>query len=151
MKKIAAAAALVGALTLGVAMQANAQQHTGGTTTQHSMHSTTTAAATHPAAATHTAATPAPAHKAAAAAHHSRVAESAARKTALDAVAHGRVSSHTLTREHGRPVYVYMISVPGQTGHERVAVDAETGRIMSQAHQAPAAARHSAASAHHHK
>jgi hypothetical protein len=148
MKKIAAAAALVGALTLGAAMQAAAQQSTGANN-QHALHGSTPPAATHAGTATNAHATAAT-HHATPARGHGRVAESTARTTALAAVANGRVRSHTLTRVSGRTAYVYVISVPGKPGSERVAVDVQTGRIMSQTHQAPAATKHSAAPAHRH-
>jgi uncharacterized membrane protein YkoI len=129
MNRIATAVAIATALTLGVAAAGSAQTTAAKpAATQHAMHTTTTHTTT-----THHATTPR---------HHARVAEADARKTALGAVANGRVHSHTLTREHGRAVYAYVITVPGQPGSERVTVDAETGRIVRQSHMAPAAAHH---------
>lgn len=128
MKHFAAAAAIATALTLGTAAIGAAQ-------TAHAMnaapaHSTTV---THHTVVTHHATT----HRAS-----SRISEAKARHAALGAVAHGRVQSHRLEHVGGKLVYVYHITVPGQHGWEKVTVDATSGAVVSNEHQAPVAMTH---------
>src|SRR4051794_39969612 len=138
MKHIAAAA-IATAFTLCAAASGAAQQ---AGTTQHAMHTTattvhaqTTASTTHHASsATHASST--------SRSTHARVSEARARRTALGAVAHGRVRSHSLRHADGKLVYVYSITVPGQSGTQRVTVDATTGAIVSNEHVAAAATTH---------
>jgi len=136
MRHTIAATAIAAALTLCVAASGAAQQ----ATTTHAMHATTTTHA-HTAAAT---------HHATATTRHGRVSEARARRTALAAVAHGRVRSHSLTHENGKLVYSYIIVVPGQGGAEKVTVDASTGAIITNQHQAPAV-HHTRHTTTHHK
>ena len=140
MKHAIAATAIAAALTLCAAASGAAQQ----ATTTHAMHATTTTTHAHTAAATH--------HASASTRHRrTRVSEARARRTALGAVAHGRVRSHSLTRENGKLVYRYIIVVPGQSGAEKVTVDASTGAIITNEHQAPAAVHHARHTTTHHK
>jgi uncharacterized membrane protein YkoI len=122
MKHFAAAAAIATALTLGTAAIGAAQS-------SHAMN----AAPAHGMAATHHTAT----HRAT-----SRISEAKARHAALGAVAHGRVQSHRLEHQGGKLVYVYHITVPGQHGWEKVTVDATSGAVISNEHQAPTAMTH---------
>jgi len=138
MKHTIAATAIAAALTLCVAASGAAQQ----ATTTHAMHATTTTTHAHTAAST---------HHATATTRHGRVSEARARRTALAAVAHGRVRSHSLTHENGKLVYSYIIVVPGQGGAEKVTVDAATGAIVTNEHQAPAAVHHVRHTTTHHK
>ncbi len=64
-----------------------------------------------------------------------KIAEVDARKTALGAVAGGRVQSHELERENGRLIYSYDIKVAGKPGIEEVNVDAKTGEIVAHEHE----------------
>jgi uncharacterized membrane protein YkoI len=63
------------------------------------------------------------------------IAESVARKTALDAVPGGKVQSHELERENGKLIYSYDIKVAGKSGVEEVNVDAKTGEIVAHEHE----------------
>jgi uncharacterized membrane protein YkoI len=133
MKNIAMAAAIATALTLGMATAGAAQSSTAHTpaATQPAMHATTTQ--THTTAATHTAAT-----------HHpgTHISESRARRAARAEVAHGLVKAHRLTHVNGKLVYVYTLAVPGQSGTQKVTVDATTGAVISNEHMAAAGATH---------
>ena len=64
-----------------------------------------------------------------------KIAEAAARKTALAAVPGGKVQSHELERENGRLIYSYDIKVAGKSGIEEVNVDAKTGEIVAHEHE----------------
>jgi uncharacterized membrane protein YkoI len=64
-----------------------------------------------------------------------KIAEAAARKTALAAVPGGKVQSHELERENGRLIYSYDIKVAGRSGVEEVNVDAMTGEIVAHEHE----------------
>jgi uncharacterized membrane protein YkoI len=64
-----------------------------------------------------------------------KIAEAAARKTALAAVPGGRVQSHELERENGRLIYSYDIKVAGKSGVEEVNVDAMTGEVVAHEHE----------------
>ena len=64
-----------------------------------------------------------------------KVAEGAARKTALAAVPDGKVQSHELERENGRLIYSYDIKIAGKSGVEEVNVDAMTGEIVAHEHE----------------
>lgn len=64
-----------------------------------------------------------------------KIAEAAARKTALAAVPGGKVKSHELERENGRLIYSYDIKVAGKSGIEEVNVDAMTGEIVAHEHE----------------
>lgn len=140
MKHPIAATAIAAALTLCVAASGAAQQ---ATTTQGMHATTTTTTHAHTAAATH--------HASATTRHgRARVSEARARSTAVAAVAHGRVRSHSLTHENGKLVYSYIIVVPGQSGAEKVTVDATTGAIITNQHQA-AAVHHARHTTRHHK
>ena len=67
-----------------------------------------------------------------------KVSEAAARKTALAAVAGGKVEKHELEREDGKLIYSYDIKVAGKPGVEEVHVDALTGKIIKQEYESPA-------------
>ena len=64
-----------------------------------------------------------------------KIAEAAARKTALAAVPGGKVQSHELERENGKLIYSYDIKVAGKSGVEEVNVDAMTGEIVAHEHE----------------
>lgn len=66
------------------------------------------------------------------------ITAAAARKTALGRVQGGTIKSEELEREDGKLVYSFDIQVAGKSGIEEVLVDANTGAIVSVAHETPA-------------
>ena len=70
-----------------------------------------------------------------------RIKETEARATALARVKNGTVKSEELEREHGHLIYSYDIAVPGKSGVEEVNVDAVTGKVTAQTHEAAKAER----------
>jgi len=146
MKQIAAAAAIATALTFGMAAAGAAQTSAphGQPAAEHAATSQAhnTAAPHHAATTTH-ATTHANTHAS------THVSESRARRAALGAVAHGRVRSHRLTHVNGKRVYVYVLTVPGQSGTQHVTVDASNGTVVSNEHMAAAGAAHTHRAAAH--
>jgi uncharacterized membrane protein YkoI len=67
-----------------------------------------------------------------------KVAEKAARATALAQVPGGKVTKHELERENGKLLYSYDIATTGKTGIDEVQVDALTGTVLSNKHETPA-------------
>jgi uncharacterized membrane protein YkoI len=67
-----------------------------------------------------------------------KVAEKAARATALAQVPGGRVSKYELERENGKLLYSYDIATKGKSGIDEVQVDAITGTVLSNKHETPA-------------
>jgi uncharacterized membrane protein YkoI len=67
-----------------------------------------------------------------------KVAEKAARATALAQVPGGKVSKYELERENGKLLYSYDIATKGKTGIDEVQVDAITGTVLSNKHETPA-------------
>ena len=68
-----------------------------------------------------------------------KVAEPAARKTALAKVPKGRLAAVELEKEKGHLQYSYDFKVPGQSGVTEVDVDAVTGAVIAVAHEDAAA------------
>jgi uncharacterized membrane protein YkoI len=67
-----------------------------------------------------------------------KVAEKAARTTALAQVPGGKVTKHELERENGKLLYSYDIATKGKTGIDEVQIDAVTGTVLSNKHETPA-------------
>lgn len=61
-----------------------------------------------------------------------RVSREQATRTALARVAHGKVKSAELEREHGKLVWSFDVAQDGKSGVIEIQVDAATGRIVSQ-------------------
>ena len=70
-----------------------------------------------------------------------RIAEPAARTTALALVPHSVVKANELETEHGRLIYSYDVAQPGRSGIEEVQISAMTGRLVSRHHESPAKER----------
>jgi uncharacterized membrane protein YkoI len=75
-----------------------------------------------------------------------KISETDARKTALAAVAGGKLEKHELEREDGKLIYSYDIKVAGKSGVEEVHVDAMTGKIIKREHESPSKEAKEAAS-----
>jgi uncharacterized membrane protein YkoI len=67
-----------------------------------------------------------------------KVAEKAARATALAQVPGGKVTKHELERENGKVLYSYDIATKGKSGIDEVQIDAVTGTVLSNKHETPA-------------
>jgi hypothetical protein len=70
-----------------------------------------------------------------------QVTRAQAEKTALTKAPGGQIREGELEHEHGKLVWSFDISRPGQSGITEVQVDAHTGRIVSVAHESPAQER----------
>ena len=66
-----------------------------------------------------------------------KIDKAAATATALAAVPGGIVKASELEREHGRLIYSYDIAVPGKSGIDEVAIDANTGALIAKTHETP--------------
>jgi len=74
-----------------------------------------------------------------------KVTESVAAATAQARVPNGKIQGVELEREKDRLIYSYDIKTAGKTGIDEVHVDAMTGKIISFAHESPAAEKKEAA------
>jgi peptidase YpeB-like protein len=66
-----------------------------------------------------------------------KITESAAAEAALKAVPGGTIEKMELEKEDGKFIYSYDIKKPGKSGVEEVHVDAMTGAVISNVHEAP--------------
>ena len=64
-----------------------------------------------------------------------KVSETAATKTALEAVPGGKVTVAELGEEAGKVVYTIDVKLEGVDGVERIQVDATTGKVLSHKHE----------------
>jgi hypothetical protein len=74
-----------------------------------------------------------------------KVTESVAAATAQGRVPTGKIQGVELEREKDRLIYSYDIKTAGKSGIDEVHVDAMTGKIISFAHESPAAEKKQAA------
>jgi len=74
-----------------------------------------------------------------------KVTESVAAATAQARVPNGKIQGVELEREKDRLIYSYDIKTAGKSGIDEVHVDAMTGKIISFAHESPAAEKKEAA------
>ena len=74
-----------------------------------------------------------------------KVTESVAAATAQARVPNGKIQGVELEREKDRLIYSYDIKTAGKRGIDEVHVDAMTGKIISFAHESPAAEKKEAA------
>lgn len=68
-----------------------------------------------------------------------KISEEAAAATAQARVPQGTIQSVELERESGKIIYSYDIKTAGTPGIDEVHVDAITGKVISFAHESPAA------------
>lgn len=74
-----------------------------------------------------------------------KIAESAARATAMSRVPGSTVEAAELENENGKLLYSYDLKVAGQSGIQEVQVDAITGNVIGVVHETPADIRKEAA------
>ena len=68
-------------------------------------------------------------------ASQAKISKDSAQKVALGQVANGTVKSSELEKEHGKLIYSFDITVPGQTGIEEVNVNAIDGSVVAHEHE----------------
>lgn len=67
-----------------------------------------------------------------------KITETDARATALKEVPGGTIKEGGLEREDGKLIYSFDIAVAGKEGIQEVAIDAITGKVLSNVHETPA-------------
>jgi uncharacterized membrane protein YkoI len=71
-------------------------------------------------------------------ASQAKITQDSAAKVALGQVANGSVKKVELEKEHGKLIYSFDITVPGQEGVEEVAVNAIDGTVVAHEHESAA-------------
>ena len=74
-------------------------------------------------------------HAKASLASQAKISKDSATKVALAQVSGGAVKSSELEKEHGKLIYSFDITVPGQTGIEEVNVSAIDGSVVAHEHE----------------
>jgi uncharacterized membrane protein YkoI len=109
-------------LVAAVAALPAAAQSTAQDTTHHAMK--------HRAASAH--------HAKASLASQAKISKDSAQKIALAQVANGTVKSSELEKEHGKLVYSFDITAPGQEGVEELNISAIDGSVIAHEHESAA-------------